>query len=971
MRILPLGLVCLLVPGCPDDGDPGAALDVIVTVDAGSSQDIQGIAAEDPGPIAPKDIPPPPLDEGPDVEVDWGELGTPCDDNEDCKSGLCIPTNEGKVCTILCIEECPPGFGCDLLQMPGSDPIYLCLPTHLGLCKPCQSSADCEVGFCVDGGPPGDFCGSPCAAGCPDGYGCQDVNSVEGDPVEQCVVAQGECECSVLAVIQAAQTGCEASNELGTCTGVRNCTAEGGLSACDAPAPAEEVCNGADDDCDASTDEGIADLSCGVGPCDHSQAGCVDGVPQTCDALEGAKPEACNGVDDDCDGDIDNGFDDLDMDGIADCIDEDLDEDGVPNVDDNCISDANPLQEDYDLDTIGDACDPDDDNDLVTDDEDCAPLNPAIYPGATELCNGVDDDCQGGADDGLDDVLVCGVGACLTKAKACDGGGPGVCTPPDGADEDACDGTDDDCNGLVDDGHPDTDEDGLADCVDTDDDGDGVPDDEDNCPLTQNPAQDDLEGDEIGDVCDDDDDNDKALDTVDNCPEVSNADQLDTDKDQSGDECDDDDDGDGVADDGDNCVLVKNADQLDTDKDQAGDACDDDDDGDTVLDGSDNCVLVKNTDQLDTDEDESGDACDDDDDNDNVLDAGDNCVLVSNAGQLDTDQDKLGNACDDDDDGDDSLDGDDCAPLDGAVHPKAVEVCDGKDNNCNKATDESDPSLGSNCDPAGLCMLGAMSCSEGKLTCTATGPALADTDPWNECGAQTCTGAGACHAADGVACNDAAQCESGYCVDGVCCQGPCSGVCEQCGAGGVCGAASDDAACGTIDCDGKDSSCTNYHDLTSGRCQAKGQCKAPNSGACNQFTTSPAVNGGWGGWSCGGWSGCSETCGGGTKTRSCSRSCNNPSPSCGGAACSGGSTKTESGSCNTQTCCPTWRARWVGASGWTGWVTSCNPGCGHGSNCNCNGSNFCSFYQNGQSTTYWLNGCGAAPITITCQVELQ
>ncbi|MGI8775363.1 MAG: thrombospondin type 3 repeat-containing protein [Actinomycetota bacterium] len=78
----------------------------------------------------------------------------------------------------------------------------------------------------------------------------------------------------------------------------------------------------------------------------------------------------------------------------------------------------------------------------------------------------------------------------------------------------------------------------TADCV-NDQDGDGIPDDKDNCPTVNNPDQKDTDGDGIGDACDDDDDNDGIPDDQDNCPTVFNPDQKDTDGDGIGDACDD------------------------------------------------------------------------------------------------------------------------------------------------------------------------------------------------------------------------------------------------------------------------------------------------------------------------------------------------------------------------------------------------------------------------------------------------
>ncbi|MGQ9851458.1 MAG: thrombospondin type 3 repeat-containing protein [Aggregatilineaceae bacterium] len=192
----------------------------------------------------------------------------------------------------------------------------------------------------------------------------------------------------------------------------------------------------------------------------------------------------------------------------------------------------------------------------------------------------------------------------------------------------------------------------------TDSDGDGVPDDVDNCPAVYNPEQTDSDSDGFGDACDGDDDEDGVLDAEDNCPLVANPGQEDADGDGVGDACEPDSDEDGVSDDLDNCPALYEPEQTDTDGEGLGEVCDDDDDGDSVLDAEDNCPLVANPDQADADEDGVGDACDlgEDSDEDGVPDAEDNCPLVANPGQEDIDEDGIGDACDPVDDREDETD---------------------------------------------------------------------------------------------------------------------------------------------------------------------------------------------------------------------------------------------------------------------------------------------------------------------------
>jgi hypothetical protein len=91
--------------------------------------------------------------------------------------------------------------------------------------------------------------------------------------------------------------------------------AGGALSCNDATGSTVDVCNGFDDDCDAASGDGAEDPALGLG-CDGADGdvcvegtynGCSGGV-LTCSDVTGTTTELCNGADDDCDGTIDDGW---------------------------------------------------------------------------------------------------------------------------------------------------------------------------------------------------------------------------------------------------------------------------------------------------------------------------------------------------------------------------------------------------------------------------------------------------------------------------------------------------------------------------------------------------------------------------------------------------------------------------------------------------------------------------------------
>ena len=416
---------------------------------------------------------------------DWWPEVCYCDYWFECESGYCIDWIDGDICTGSCLtaEDCPEGWACIPDEDDEGSNEKLCVPRFIQLCKPCKWDHQCHTDYgpladlCVSHGDSGSFCGVACEAmaDCPPGYECEEVNHETG-LTSQCVPSSGECDCTDKFIMDAASTTCYMSNDYGSCSGQRFC-AETGLTECDATIAKPEECNGLDDNCDGEVDPansggcstyywdndgdgyGIGAGECLCEPYDPKQVT----LPGDCDdASIGVNPsieEACNYLDDDCDGETDESFAngcetmyyDGDNDGYGDagqtdCLCKENDEYTAKAGD---CDDEDPLSNpgsdeqcddvDNDCDTVVDeenavGCTPhylDQDKDghglidqfkclcqefgdyAATMGGDCDDTEDTVYPGAQETCDSFDNDCDGNLnEDTCDDGNLCTQDSC-------------------------------------------------------------------------------------------------------------------------------------------------------------------------------------------------------------------------------------------------------------------------------------------------------------------------------------------------------------------------------------------------------------------------------------------------------------------------------------------------------------------------------------------------------------------------------
>ncbi len=247
----------------------------------------------------------------------------------------------------------------------------------------------------------------------------------------------------------------------------------------DACSPRAELCNGQDDDCDGNRDEDFPtvgnECTTGIGECARTgHLRCTaDGSGVECDAVAGAStPEVCNGKDDDCNTAVDDGFQ---VGTMCDGADSDLCLEGTfactptggvactDTTSDN-VEVCNGLNDDCDQATdegfaLGGPCDGPD-TDLCNEGAVvCSMAGGTTCSDTTgnnvELCNGLDDDCKNGVDDGLGLGNPCDgadTDACIEGVIACGAGGVTVCSDNTSSTVELCNGADDDCIGGIDNG---------------------------------------------------------------------------------------------------------------------------------------------------------------------------------------------------------------------------------------------------------------------------------------------------------------------------------------------------------------------------------------------------------------------------------------------------------------------------------------------------------------------------------------
>ena len=295
-----------------------------------------------------------------------------------------------------------------------------------------------------------------------DSYGPLLCNAVAGEPTpEVCDAIDNDCDAVIdEGLSKSCFDGPDESENVGICqSGITTCTL-GVWGDCEGQVlPGLEVCNGDDDDCDGKTDYAdAADMMLNdVHPC-HNQNGvcegsitpahlCYNGQWHPCEngdfanytsLFEADQELSCDGLDNDCDGELDEDFSMVLLDGET-VITGGVGQPCGLGLCDGGYTECNATQD-------GIRCS-----------SETGGSKPKVK---NEFCNNIDDDCDGvkdESDNGIPLNKECysggygeGIGACEAGVTYCEEGYFGECEGEVVPEDELCDGIDNDCDGYVD-----------------------------------------------------------------------------------------------------------------------------------------------------------------------------------------------------------------------------------------------------------------------------------------------------------------------------------------------------------------------------------------------------------------------------------------------------------------------------------------------------------------------------------------